>query len=97
MGAVTSQPYRSTPVFTEQTLPQALQREHRTKPGVWGIIRILEGQLRYQVEDGRPAETLTVDHPGLVLPAEAHHVELIGPVTMRVDFYDHEPVGWKAG
>ncbi|AHE53132.1 hypothetical protein NX02_07025 [Sphingomonas sanxanigenens DSM 19645 = NX02] len=32
-----------------------------------------------------------------MLPAEPHHVELIGPVTMRVDFYDHAPVAWETG
>ena len=40
------QPYRSTPIFDEQTLPGALRREHRTKSGVWGVVRVLEGKLR---------------------------------------------------
>ena len=31
--------YKSTPVFDETTLPAGLRREHRTKAGVWGIIR----------------------------------------------------------
>lgn len=34
-----------TPVFDENTLPAALRREHRTKPGVWGVIRVLDGRL----------------------------------------------------
>ena len=41
--------YKSTPVFDETTLPAALKREHRTKPGVWGVIRVLSGRVRYQV------------------------------------------------
>lgn len=40
------EPYRSTPVFDENTLPGGLRKEHRTKAGVWGIIRVLEGRLR---------------------------------------------------
>lgn len=39
-------PYRSTPVFDEATLPAALRREHRTKLGVWGVIRVLDGELK---------------------------------------------------
>jgi len=44
-------PYKRTSVFDENTLPPGLRREHRTKPGVWGIIRVLDGRLRYQVLD----------------------------------------------
>ncbi|MGC2189855.1 MAG: DUF1971 domain-containing protein, partial [Candidatus Sulfotelmatobacter sp.] len=40
-------PYRCTPIFDETTLPAGLRREHRTKAGVWGVIRVLEGRLRY--------------------------------------------------
>jgi tellurite resistance-related uncharacterized protein len=88
-----SVPYRSSPVFTEATLPQALQRDHRTKRGVWGVINVAEGQLLYRREDGSAAEMLDPSHPGLVRPDEPHYVELVGPVRVQVDFYDHEPVG----
>jgi tellurite resistance-related uncharacterized protein len=46
-------PYKTTPVFDENTLPAALRAEHRTKPGVWGVIRVLEGELRYRVLEQR--------------------------------------------
>ncbi|WP_342454790.1 DUF1971 domain-containing protein [Sphingomonas sp. H160509] len=87
-----STPYRSSPLFTAETLPQALQREHRTKRGVWGVIRILEGSLRYCREDGT-SRVLDPGMPGLIHPDEPHHVEVIGPVSMQVEFYDHQPVG----
>jgi tellurite resistance-related uncharacterized protein len=83
-------PYKSTPVFDETTLPAALRREHRTKDGVWGVIRVLEGEVRFVVAGG--AETiLTPDRPGLVLPDQPHHVEPLGKMRMQVDFYDHAP------
>jgi hemoglobin len=87
-----SMPYRSSPLFTAETLPQALQREHRTKRGVWGVIRVFEGTLRYCKEDGS-SDILRPGIPGLIPPDEPHHVELIGPVSMQVDFFDHKPVG----
>ena len=86
-----SQPYRSTPVFDEATLPKALQKEHATKAGAWAVIRVLEGCVRYCIEDGSPCQLLTPDTPGLARPQELHHVEPIGPMRMRIDFYDHEP------
>lgn len=93
VGRGSSEPYRSSPVFTAETLPSALQHEHRTKRGVWGVIRVLEGTLRYCKEDGSEPQMLHPGLPGLVRPDEPHHVELVGPVSMRVDFYDHEPIG----
>ena len=83
-------PYRSTAVFDETTLPDTLRREHRTKPGVWGVIRVLEGKLRLNFADGGE-EILTPNRPGLVLPEQAHRVEPIGPMRMQVDFYDQPP------
>ncbi len=38
-------PYRSTPVFDEISLPAALRNEHSTKAGVWGLICVIEGQF----------------------------------------------------
>lgn len=84
-------PYRTTPVFDEATLPDALKREHRTKDGVWGVIRVLEGELKFVLaEDG--AETiLTPDLPGLVQPQQTHRVEPLSKLRMQIEFYDRDP------
>lgn len=86
-----SRPYKSTPVFDEVTLPAGLRRGHRTKAGAWGVIRILEGRLRYQVLDPRSEMILEPGRPGLVLPEQPHLVEPLGPVRIQVEFYDHLP------
>lgn len=86
-----SEPYKCTPVFTETTLPAGLRREHRTKPGVWGIIRVLSGRVRYRVLDPVSDTFLDPDNPGLVLPDQPHLVEPLGVVRMQVEFYDHDP------
>lgn len=87
-----SLPYKSTPVFDQGTLPAGLRKEHRTKAGVWGVINILEGSVRYRILDPVSETILDVDHPGLVMPAQPHLVEPLGDMTLRVDFYDHAPV-----
>lgn len=87
-------PYKSTPVFDETTLPAALRREHRTKAGVWGVIRVLEGELRLVLADdthGGGATVLTPERPGLVLPQQTHRVEPLGRMRMQVEFYDRAP------
>jgi tellurite resistance-related uncharacterized protein len=84
-------PYRSTPIFDEVTLPAALRREHRTKPGVWGAVRVLEGELRLSFIDPPGTVILSPGKPGLLLPDQPHFVETIGPVRMLVEFYDQLP------
>ena len=86
-----SRPYRSTPVFDENTLPAALRARHDTKAGVWGKIRVLEGELSLTYLDPPSEIVLTVDRPGLVLPQQPHFVTPVGPKKMQVDFYDHHP------
>ncbi|MCC2981068.1 DUF1971 domain-containing protein [Sphingomonas sp. IC4-52] len=89
------EPYRRTPVFTEETVPAALLRDHDTKAGTWGLIHVLSGQLRYRITDPRraPAETLLTPDtpPGVVEPTIVHHVEPVGAVTFQVEFLRAAP------
>jgi len=90
--ALPVQPYRSTPIFDEDTLPQALRARHNTKAGVWGVIRVLEGELRLTyLEDSLREVLLTPSQPGLIRPQQPHFVTPLGPMKMQVDFYDQPP------
>jgi len=84
-----SQPYRTTPVYDADSLPAALRRDHSTKAGVWGVIRLLEGRLLLTGAEG--SRELTCDRPGLVRPGEKHRVEPLGPMRMQVEFYAEQP------
>jgi tellurite resistance-related uncharacterized protein len=84
-------PYRSTPVFDENTLPAALRAAHNTKAGVWGVIRVLEGELRYTILEPPSEQVLTPDNPGLVLPEQKHFVTPLSPMRCQVEFYDAPP------
>jgi tellurite resistance-related uncharacterized protein len=85
------EPYRSTPVFDEGTLPAALRREHRTKPGVWGVVRVLEGEVKLSFIDPPNALIVSPGSPGLLLPDQPHFVEPVGTMRMQVEFYDQPP------
>lgn len=80
--------YRRTPEFTEESIPDGLRKAHWTKPGVWGRIVVLEGQLRYRILQSPPCEfTLDADNPGVVEPELEHEVEPIERVRFFVEFY----------
>ena len=85
------QHYKSTPLFTAQTTPAALQGDHSTKSGVWGAIQVRTGRLRYIVTDVRREPTtveLTPEGPaGVVEPTILHRVELMGHVEFEVEFW----------
>jgi tellurite resistance-related uncharacterized protein len=84
-------PYRTTPVFDEETLPAGLRREHRTKAGVWGVIRLLEGRLSLSFTWTGRERLLSPGTPGLVRPEEPHLVTPLGAMRMQVEFYEAEP------
>lgn len=83
--------YRSTPLFTEESVPAALLGDHSTKPGVWGRIRLLSGRLRYVVTDpsrqGVTRDLRPDSDPAIIEPEILHHVELLGPVQFQVEFW----------
>lgn len=81
-------PYRRTPTFDQDSLPQALRRRHRTREGVWGRIEVLAGRLRYRVLEPEVTEQiLEPGRPGIVEPAVPHEVEPLGAVRFFVEFW----------
>ncbi|WP_413783104.1 DUF1971 domain-containing protein (plasmid) [Novosphingobium aerophilum] len=87
------EPYRSTPVFDQDTIPSGLRGNHRTKAGVWGVIRVLEGALRLTYVEPRSEIVLEPSVVGVVKPEQEHFVTPLGSVRMQVDFYNEPPHG----
>jgi len=79
--------YSRTPTFDETTIPAGLLKAHATKPGAWGLIQILEGRLRYVIEDTGETIDLDPQTPGVVVPEQRHHVTPLGQVRFFVAFY----------
>ncbi|RHE66038.1 SAM-dependent methyltransferase TehB [Streptococcus gordonii] len=46
--------YKRLPIWTAETMPEAVQRKHNTKVGTWGKITVLTGELKFieMTEDG---------------------------------------------
>ena len=80
-------PYRRTPTFTEATVPRALTREHSTKAGVWGLVTVISGKLRYVVPSEDLELVLDSDHWAVIKPEQVHYVRPIDEVEFYVEFW----------
>ncbi len=82
------QPYKRTPEFTEDTIPNGLLHEHSTKEAVWGKIVVLEGRLQYTINEPEQ-EVVVLDETifGVVEPTVRHEVKPLGRVRFYVEFY----------
>ena len=78
--------YRSTPVFTQSTVPGKLQHVHATKAGVWGRIVVLSGRLRYEMVDRGDSFQLGPGDDGVIVPEAPHRVQPLGEVRFFVEF-----------
>ena len=87
------EPYKTTAIWDEESLPAALRGRHNTKAGTWGLLRVLEGQVRLVFHDPARVLVVTPESPGLIPPQEVHHVETDGPARMHVELYREQPQG----
>ncbi len=84
--------YSESPVFTQDTIPEALCKDHKTKPSVWGQIVVSEGALMY-LRDKRPAQRVRAGECATILPQEPHFVLPDGRVEFKVEFYREQSGG----
>lgn len=79
--------YHRSVVFTEDTIPEGLRTDHELKPGVWALVRVLEGELVFLDLDEAREGRLTPAVPGFIEPGMRHRVEPRGSVKFYVEFY----------
>ena len=85
---------RTTPEFDEHTVPSGLLGAHRIAPGVWGLLRVRSGSLRFVFESaGDEPRTLDAGATQVIPPGELHHVDVDGPVGFVVEFHRHPAEG----
>ena len=58
-----------------------------TKAGVWALIVVLEGRLRFRRLEPFVETLLDPAAPGVVAPEEPHEVEPLGEVRFFIEFY----------
>ena len=84
-------PYRSTPIFTNDTLPAALRRAHCTKANVWGVLRVIKGSLLYGIEETGDQQIIHAPQSVIIQPQQLHFVEPQAEMEMQIDFYNQAP------
>lgn len=85
--------YKRMPLWTKDTMPEAVQRKHNTKVGTWGKITVLKGKLKFVelTEDGEEVAShifeAGADNP-MAQPQAWHRVEaLTEDVEWFLEFY----------
>ncbi len=80
--------YSETQCFDETSVPEKLTSAHNTKPGVWGKLVVLSGELHYVIP-GPPEERHRVNAGdyAVIEPTIVHFVELTENTSFRVEFY----------
>ncbi len=87
-------PSGSTPVFTELTLPDGLRKEHKLAEGTWGVLRVLEGTIRFTDLQTDEERVIGSQDGVTIRPGALHQVATEGPVQLRIDFYrEPDPQG----
>jgi tellurite resistance-related uncharacterized protein len=81
-------PYKRTPEFDKESTPEGLLESHRTKPGTWGEVVVLEGSILYRVLEPAIREyQLTAGCPGIITPAIRHAITPSRDARFYVQFY----------
>jgi len=84
-------PSHSSPVFTQDTLPDALQAEHTLAPSHWGVLNVLEGSLRFANLDTGEEQSLAAPAKVTIRSGLPHKVAVEGPLRCRIDFFREPP------
>ena len=84
-------PSGTSPTFTQDTLPSALQAEHTLAPGHWAVLNVFEGSLRFvNLKTGQERVISAPDrvpiHPGHAVDRVATSEEAQGICFSRIDF-----------
>jgi tellurite resistance-related uncharacterized protein len=79
---------RVTDTWTEETLPRAVRRDHRVAAGLWGLLHVESGSVRFRMATTPPIDRVVTDDVQPIPPDVRHSVEPIGggPLRCAVEF-----------
>mmetsp|Transcript_39453 Transcript_39453/g.95451 ORF Transcript_39453/g.95451 Transcript_39453/m.95451 type:complete len:158 (+) Transcript_39453:138-611(+) len=81
-----SQVPSADPYFTNDFIPKGLLKNHSTKDGTWGVIRVNKGELQYNI--GEESFVLTTSKTGIIEPNIKHSVKSLSEdLEFVVEFY----------
>ncbi|MGI9623884.1 MAG: TIM barrel protein [Acidimicrobiales bacterium] len=78
---------RTTPTFTDESVPSGLLRDHQVAAGNWAELRVLSGTLGFEFADEGAVRSLARSDTQIIDPSRLHRVVIEGPVAFELDFY----------
>ena len=79
---------RSSPIWDEHTIPEALLGSHRVGTKTWGEIHVHEGRMRFVMASEPVVDvTLEASSTQAIPPGVEHRVEPLGPVRFSIAFF----------
>lgn len=80
-------PYKRTALFTKQTVPAALIKDHSIKAGVWGLLHVTTGALDFIVPSLGASHRVVAGETHVVEPELLHRVSLSENTEFFVEFW----------
>jgi tellurite resistance-related uncharacterized protein/hemoglobin-like flavoprotein len=80
-------PSSSSPVFTHETAPDALKRQHMLGRGHWGVLHVLRGHLGFVDLESGAERVVSADDTVVIRPQAPHRVFGGKEVQFRIDFF----------
>ena len=79
--------YNKTSNFQKSTVPKGLLKSHNTKAGVWGLLTVLKGVVKYIIEDSNEEYILNSELKGVIEPEIKHHIVPSEDALFFIEFY----------
>lgn len=74
--------------YTEETIPEALTRDHANEEGMWGFVRVLSGELTMHTRgEEETTEVLSRRKPGIIEPGQLFRLETTGEVKFHIQYF----------
>ena len=80
-----------SPVFTRETVPEALTAQHQTAANRWAILEIVEGDLEFVDLEKGQSRQVAKGETVLIRPESPHRVEPGPDAQFRLRFFVTEP------
>ena len=78
---------RTAGPFTADEIPEGLRRDHRVGERTWGLVRVLEGEVGFELATEPPIDRrLAAGDEQPIPPGVAHRVVVDGPTRIEVRF-----------